>query len=312
MQLLSWRVWIVAIAAVVGIVGIGVVRAPRVLAEPDRASELEAWLRRERVVSFAANRHVVVLERRGAILVCVRAHEGEPVCVIERDPAVHDVFVTYDSFQEEGSFHDCFSWVEADGVRQWARWDRRTPGTGGACVEDYDVFDTRRDVGRAGRFATLTSERVPLYESLDHHAVPLHSEGLRVVQDGDVLCYAPPSGWVCTSERAHLLALAGRPESFTPISGTERYLVHTVEPHSHTQHHSLVLLAFEAGEVRVLDRLALGWTLVLGADPGPRFTWQLEADVLTLTPRASLPGEREAPRELAPRYRLTGGRFEAF
>ena len=300
-------------ACLASIMVLGAASAPRVLAEPDRASELEAWLRRERVVSFAANRQVIVVERPGAILVCVRAHEGEPVCVIERDPAVHDVFVTYDSSQEAGAFHYCVSWVEADGARQWARWDRRAPGTDGACVEDYNVFDTRRDAGRAGRFATATTERVPLYASLEHHAISLHAEGLRVVEDGEALCFAPPSGWVCTGSRDFFLALAGGPESFTPISGSERYLVHTVEPHSHTQHHSLVLLVFEAGEVRVLDRLALGWTLVLGTDPGPRFNWQLEGDVLTLTPRAAVTGEREAaPHGVAPRYRLTGGRFEAF
>ena len=280
------------------------------IARADRSSELEAWLRRERVVSFAANRQVVVVERVGAILFCARAHDGEPTCVIERDPTVHDVFVAYDSFREAGAFHYCVSWVEGDGARQWARWDRRAPGTSGTCVEDGDVADAHRDgTGHSGRFATLTTERVPLYASLDHEATPQHVEGMRVVDDVEAVCFAAPSGWICAPGRALYLALtSNRLESILRVGA--HYLVHTTEGHSHQVLHTLALVSFDHDDVRVLDTLTLGYTVVLGSDPGPPYTWQLEGTQLVLVARPSDATRQRWSGELAGRYRLESARFE--
>jgi len=278
-------------------------------ARADRRRDLEAWLRRERVVSFAANQQVIVVERVGAILFCVRAHDGEPVCVIERDPAVHDVFVAYDSFREQGAFHYCVSWVEGDGARRWARWDRRAPGTNGTCVEDGDVADAHRDAtGPSGRFATLTPERVPLYASLDRYATPLHVEGMRVVHDDEALCFAAPSGWICSPGRPLYLALTSNSlESILRVGA--HYLVHATEGHSHQVLHTLALVSFDHDEVRVLDTLTLGQTVVLGTDPGPPYAWQLEGTQLVLVARPSGGTWQRWSGELAGRYRLEGGRF---
>lgn len=278
-------------------------------ARAERADELEAWLRQERIVSFLANRQVVVVERVGAILVCVRAHAGEPVCVIERDRAVHDVLVTFDSRDEAGAFHYCVSWAEADGVRRWARWDRRSPGTRGACVEDYDVEGlARREHGRSGLFATRTTERVPLYASLDHRAFPRPAQGMRVVEDDEAVCFAAPAGWTCTPRLAlHHALTSDRIESLTSVSA--RYLVHAVEAHSHSMHHTLALLSFEGGEVRVLDTLALGWVLMRSLDAGPPYAWRLEGLALVVEPRTE-DGAPPSTGILAGRYRLDGGRFE--
>lgn len=279
------------------------------IARADRATELEAWLRRERVVSFAANRQVIVVERAGSTLFCARAHDGDPVCAIERDPAVREVFVSYDSFNEEGSFHYCISWIEPDGVRRWARWDRRAPGTNGTCVEDYNVYGTRREAPTGpARFATLTSERVPLYATLDEDAVPMHVDGMRVVEDVEALCLAPPAGWICTPNLALYRALtSNRIESITHIGA--HYLVHATEGHSHHVLHTLALLSLDHDDVRVLDTLTLGHTVVLGTDPGPPYAWQLEGTQLVLT--ASRPGATSQPwsGDLSGRYRLEGGRF---
>ncbi|MBN8611934.1 MAG: hypothetical protein J0L92_15170 [Deltaproteobacteria bacterium] len=288
---------------------IGSVCAHVSIARADRATELEAWLRRERVVSFAANRQVVVVERVGAILFCARAHDGEPTCVIERDPTVHDVFISYDSFQEDGAFHYCISWVEGDGARQWARWDRRAPGTSGTCVEDYNVYGARREAGRAGRFATRTTERAPLYASLDHHATPAHVEGMRVVDDVEAVCFAAPSGWICAPNGPLYLALtSNRLESILRVGA--HYLVHATEGHSHQVLHTLALVSFDHDDVRVLDTLTLGHTVVLATDPGPPYTWQLEGPQLVLVARPSDPTWQRWSGELAGRYRLESGRFE--
>jgi hypothetical protein len=293
------------------IVLVGAVSGPQALAEPDRASELEAWLRAERVLMVRASNQRLVLERQGGTVFCARAHDpSAPVCVVDHDPTVHELSVDLDDRGEGTLRYYCLGWRDDRGVEHEARWDREHPGTNGPCVEDF----SDRSVGRAGLFAQHTTDRGGLFASPERYASGGFGGGMPRLEESlsGTVCFAPPSGWVCTSSRDFFLALAGGPESFTPISGTERYLVHTVEPHSHTQHHSLVLLVFEAGEVRVLDRLALGWTLVLGMDPGPRFTWQREGDVLTLTPRAAVTGERDAPRGVAPRYRLGEGRFEVF
>lgn len=264
---------------------IGVVWGHAATARADRSSDLEAWLRRERVVSVTANRHTLVVERVGAILVCARAHEGEPVCVIERNPTVHDVFVTYDSFHEDGTFHYCVSWIEADGERQWARWDRRAPGTHGPCVEDYNVFGTRREAGLDGRFATLTSERVPLYASLDHHATPAHIEGMAGLADDEALCLEAPRGWTCTASRAFLRALsADRLAVVTPWEG-DLFFVHAIEVGSHTWFHSVAMVSFAQDDLVVLDRIAIGGGFGAGADPGPHLVPEVRGRRLVLTPR---------------------------
>ncbi len=287
---------------------IGVVGGHAATARADRASDLETWLRGDRVVSFAANRQTVVVERVGAILICARAHDGDPVCAIERDPAVHDVFVTYDSFHEEGSFHYCVSWLEADGVRRSARWDLRAPGTSGTCAEDYNVYGTQREAGRAGRFASLTTERVPLYASLDHHALPLLARGMRAVEDTEAICFAAPAGWICTPSRALYRALvADRIESLTPVGAY--HLVHATNGHSHHVRHTLALIAFANDDLRLLDTLVLGHTIVLGSDPGPPYAWQIEGTQLVLTTSRPGPTSQQWDGDLAGRYRLEGGRF---
>jgi hypothetical protein len=273
----------------------------------DRADDLERWLRRERVVSVLANRHLIVVEREGATLFCVRVQAGEPVCVIEHDRAVRDVFATYDSFREASPVHYCLSWVEGDGERRWARWDLRAPGTSGRCVEDYNVTGVVRDAtGRSGLFATPTAERVALYAS-SAHVLPTSTRGMRVLEDDDALCFAAPAGWVCTPARPLWLALtADRIESITPVGA--QYLIHAIEGHSHRLVHTLALVSFEGDDVHLNDTLRLGHTIVLGVDPGPPYVWRFEGTDLVL--EAPVAESEPGARALAGRYRLVGGRFE--
>lgn len=279
---------------------------PRVAAA-DRAQQLEAWLRSAHAESAHADPDVIVLERDTSTLVCVRAHGGEPVCVREPDPNVRQVRVRADRYSSGTQDRYCFTWVGADGVTHEAQWERSAPGTHGPCQDTF-VAD---DPGTPGLFSELTSERVPLFADARLRLERSDVDQVAVLLDGEAICLRPATRWVCEPRSVFFRALGAEELRATRrVVGADVFLVHAVHRVPDRLEHVLALVSFAGNRTRVLDRLALGFTVGVDTDPGLPLAWDLSGVELTLSARE--PDARRFPRAETRlgRYRVSRGRFE--